>query len=70
MIEFIVPEQAPYFEAFGAALLAKTQGSILPPFEKLLKPAKVQFKRFKSLKTAEGRVTYLESKHGKVTGGA
>ncbi len=68
-IEFIVPEQAPYFEAFGAALLAKTQGSVLPSPEKLLKPAQVQFKRFKSLRTAEGRVTYLDAKRGKVKEG-
>ncbi len=68
-IEFIVPEQAPYFEAFGAALLAKQQGSILPPLEKLFKPAKVQFKRFQSLRSAEGRVTYLESRHGNVREG-
>jgi predicted CoA-substrate-specific enzyme activase len=68
-IEFIVPEQAPYFEAFGAALLAKTNGGILPAFGKLFKPSKVQFKRFRSLKTAEGRVTYLEAKRGKVRAG-
>ncbi|MBP1710523.1 MAG: CoA-substrate-specific enzyme activase, partial [Deltaproteobacteria bacterium] len=30
-IEFIVPEQAPYFEAYGAALMAGISGSVLPP---------------------------------------
>ncbi len=68
-VEFIVPEQAPYFEAFGAALLAKQSGSILPPIEKLLKPAKVQYKRFRSLRAAEDRVTYIPSKKGKVQAG-
>jgi len=61
-IEFIVPPQAPYFEAYGAALLAKNSGSDLPALSKLFKPGKVQFKRFKNLKTAESRVTYLSSK--------
>ncbi len=61
-INFIVPEQAAYFEAFGAALLAKNMGSILPPLEKLFKPAEIHFKRFSSLKTAEGKVTYIDAK--------
>jgi predicted CoA-substrate-specific enzyme activase len=68
-IEFIVPPQAPYFEAYGAALLAKDSGSILPPGNKLFKPGKVQFQRFKNLKAAEGRVTYLPSKRAKVVAG-
>lgn len=68
-VEFIIPEQAPYFEAYGAALLAKDNGSILPSIEKILKPAKIHYKRFKSLKTAEGRVTYIPSKKGKVVAG-
>ncbi|OPY87595.1 MAG: Activator of (R)-2-hydroxyglutaryl-CoA dehydratase [Smithella sp. PtaU1.Bin162] len=68
-IEFIVPDQASYFEAYGAALLAKDSGTPLPSIGKLFKPGKVQFKRFKSLKTAENRVTYLTSKKGKVVAG-
>ncbi len=68
-IEFIVPPQAPYFEAYGAALLAKDSGSILPPGNKLFKPGKVQFQRFKNLKAADGRVTYLPSKRAKVVAG-
>jgi predicted CoA-substrate-specific enzyme activase len=68
-IEFIVPPQAPYFEAYGAALLAKNSGSALPSLSKLFKPGKVQFKRFKNLKTAESRVTYLSSQKAKVVAG-
>ncbi len=68
-IEFIVPEPAAYFEAYGAALLAKNSGCTLPPLEKLFKPGKVQFKRFKNLMTAASRVTYLSSKKGKVVAG-
>lgn len=58
-IEFIVPQEAPYFEAYGAALMAEISGSVLPSAEKLFKSSQIQFKRFKSLQTAQGRVTYL-----------
>ncbi len=68
-IEFIVPEQAPYFEAYGAALMAGTSGSNLPPLSSLFKSSHIQFKRFKSLQTAQGRVTYLPSQKGKVVAG-
>jgi predicted CoA-substrate-specific enzyme activase len=65
-LEFIVPEQAPYFEAYGAALMAETSGSTLPSENALFKSSRIQFERFKSLKTAEGKVTYLPSRKGKV----
>ncbi len=68
-IEFIVPEQAPYFEAYGAALLASSSGSPLPSFDALFKSSRIQFKRFKSLQTAQGKVTYLPSRKGKVVAG-
>jgi len=68
-IEFVVPDQAPYFEAYGAALMAETSGSSLPPLNALFKSSHIQFKRFKSLQTAEGRVTYLPSQKGKVVAG-
>ncbi len=68
-VEFIVPEQAPYFEAYGAALMAAKSGSPLPPFEELFKSSQIQFKRFKSLQTAEGKVTYLPSQKTRVLAG-
>ena len=68
-IEFIVPEPAAYFEAYGAALLAKDSGSTLPSLNKLFQPGKVQFKRFKNLMTAANRVTYLSATSGKVVAG-
>ena len=68
-IEFIVPEQAPYFESYGAALLAATSGSRLPSLSSLFKSGHIQFKKFKSLQTAQGRVTYLPSQKGKVVDG-
>ena len=68
-IEFIVPEEAAYFEAYGAALMAGTSGSRLPPLNSLFKESHIQFKRFQSLQTAQGRVTYLPSQKGKVKAG-
>ncbi|HDQ03186.1 MAG TPA: activase [Deltaproteobacteria bacterium] len=68
-IELIIPEQAPYFEAYGAALLAKKSGSILPPVGSLFKKSRIQFKSFKKLQSAQGRVTYLPSQKGKVIAG-
>jgi predicted CoA-substrate-specific enzyme activase len=68
-VEFIIPEEAPYFEAYGAAILAAKAGSSLPEFENMFKDHEIGFSRYPSLKTAEGRVTYLESKRGKVKAG-
>ena len=68
-IEFLVPEEAAYFESFGAALLAKQSGSDLPSADGLFKSSRIQFKRFKSLQTAQGKVTYLSSQKGKVKAG-
>ena len=68
-IKFIVPEQAAYFEAFGAGLLAQEMGTTLPSVDKLIKPANIHFKRYGSLKTAEGKVTYVESKKTTVKAG-
>lgn len=68
-IELIIPPQAPFFEAYGAALLAQKTGSVLPEIDRLFKESRIQFKRFKNLKTAEKRVTYLPSQKGKVVAG-
>jgi len=65
-LDFFVPEQAPFFEAYGAALMARTSGSALPELNLLIKDSAIHFKRFKSLKTALGQVTYLPSQKGKV----
>ena len=68
-IEFICPDQSSFYEAFGAALLARETGSTLPSVEMLLKENEIEFERFNSLTEAEGRVTYLQSKTGKVKAG-
>ncbi len=63
-IEIIVPEEAPYFEAFGAAHLARNSGSPFPGIGNLFKPQQIEFARYKSLTTVEGRVHYLKSRRG------
>ena len=68
-IKFIIPEQASYFEAYGAALMARNSGSVIHSLNNLFLPNKIQFKQFKSLKTAEGKVTYLPSPKSKVIAG-
>jgi len=68
-IKFIIPDQAPYFEAYGAALMAINSGDILHSLNNLFKDNRIQFKQFKSLKTAEGKVTYLSSRKTKVIAG-
>lgn len=68
-IEFIITEQAPYLEAYGAALLARKIGSILPPLPRLIKANQVKFERYKNLESAESKVTYIASRHGKVKAG-
>ena len=68
-IKFIIPDQASYFEAYGAAFMARNSGSTLHSLSNLFLPNKIQFNRFKSLRTAEGKVTYLPSPKAKVTDG-
>lgn len=68
-IDFIVPESASFFEAFGAALLAEKSGSALPPLKNIFKQHDIQFPRYESLKSAEGRVKYIKSLRGRVRPG-
>ncbi|HQO23262.1 MAG TPA: BadF/BadG/BcrA/BcrD ATPase family protein, partial [Spirochaetota bacterium] len=69
LIEFIVPEESSYLEAFGAALLASTLGTSLPEGNDLFKKHELSFGRYNSLKTAESRVHYIPSKRGKAREG-
>jgi len=62
-IDFVVPEQAPYFEAFGAAHLARAQGKNLPPRESLVRPgATLTFKTFAPLSESADRVVHAPSR--------
>lgn len=57
-----VPEEAPYFEALGAALLGFTKGEKVK--DELFKEGETSFSRLSPLKQAENLVTFYESKRG------
>jgi len=61
-VEFLVPEEAPFFEAYGAALLAQSMGAELPPLEKLTNPLEVGFARFNDLNSARDLVEFIPSR--------
>jgi len=65
-IEFIIPEEAPVFEALGAAVLAVDFGSPLPKSEKLIRPSEVRFETLGSLRDWESKVRVFEKPDGKV----
>ncbi len=68
-LEIIVPEQARYFEAFGAALLADKSGSSLPAPDMLFKDINNAFGRYPSLKNSLGKVRYIEPLRGRIKAG-
>ncbi len=68
-IDFLIPDQAPYFEAYGAGLLAQQSGSILPSPAQLFKSHDIGFGRYSSLKSAEGMVNYIKSRRGTAKAG-
>ena len=68
-LEFVVPPEAPFFEAYGAALLARRGGAPLPPPQRLFRERQVGFARMRPLQEAAGRVTALPSRRGGVRAG-
>ncbi|MBN1962986.1 MAG: activase [Deltaproteobacteria bacterium] len=65
-IEFVVPKSAAYFEAFGAARLALTQGSLLPSFEAIIdQKQKLGFETLAPLAEHTEKVRYARSMRGK-----
>ena len=68
-IRFIVPPEAPYFEALGAAVLARTAGTPLPRRNLLVKEHEIRFERYEDLKKSRHMVRYHESHEGKVRKG-
>ena len=65
-IEFVVPSEGPYFEAYGAALLAADNGIDLPDRGDLFAGgAALSFATFPSLDNLEERVRYFPSMRGK-----
>ncbi|HSD65910.1 MAG TPA: BadF/BadG/BcrA/BcrD ATPase family protein, partial [Vicinamibacteria bacterium] len=70
-IELVVPAEARFFEAFGAAQLARDLGQPLPPRHRRLRalPA-LAATPFAPLATAERRVRYFPSRRGSLRPGA
>lgn len=68
-IEWIVPKEAPYFEAYGAALLAQSDGTPLPPIEMLLRSSAIGFGELEDLKQYYDKVTYYEAHEGQIEAG-
>ena len=64
-IDFVVPKEAPYFEAFGAACLADEQGRALPAIEDLLAGGQtLSYATFPPLGELESKVHYVPSIRG------
>ncbi|MEN9308519.1 MAG: hypothetical protein RL173_2451 [Fibrobacterota bacterium] len=61
-VEFLVPEQAAWLEAWGMADLAITEGAPLPEIDELLGDANIQYPRAPSLELAKDKVRFVESK--------
>lgn len=68
-IEFIIPEEAAYFEAFGAALLASETGTPYPGTDHLMKPGEVRFSHLDDLKSAMDKVSYFSADEVKLEEG-
>ena len=64
-IDFVVPEEAPYFEAFGAAQLARGQAGAALPDRDLVRPgSELIFKTFAPLQESSDLVQYATSRRG------
>ncbi len=63
-IDFVLPDEAPYFEAFGAAHLARTSGELLPEGEPVRPGSALVFKTFKPLSQSSELVFHAPSRRG------
>ncbi|HAP43640.1 MAG TPA: activase [Spirochaetaceae bacterium] len=68
-INFIVPETASVFEAYGAAIFAAHSGSPLPSVDKLLKLNTVRFDTLPDLKKWKDKVRFFQKSDAKVVAG-
>jgi len=63
-IDFVLPTEGPYFEAFGAAHLARKQGALLTAGELVRPGLTLAFKTFKPLSAAGNLVHHAPSRRG------
>jgi predicted CoA-substrate-specific enzyme activase len=68
-IDFVITKEASYFEAFGAAILARESGSPFPGEKKLLRSNEIRFGRLSDLEGVRDKVQYFEGKTGPVRAG-
>ena len=69
-VELIVPREAAYIEAYGAALLAAERGVPLPEEGVLVADADLGYARGRPLSEAKEHVTFLPPRRGRGEGGA
>lgn len=64
-LEIVVPTQSPYFEAYGAAFLAKEQGAPLPTLDELFTTGDaLSYDTYPSIRTSKDKVKYMASMRG------
>jgi predicted CoA-substrate-specific enzyme activase len=63
-VEFVVPPEAPFIEALGAAHLAAARGTPLPALDALIRAGELAYARGESLANAAELVTFAESRRG------
>jgi len=63
-IDFLLPGEAPYFEAFGAAHLARSQGAMLPEGALVRPGSALVFKTFRPLSESSHLVHHAPSRRG------
>src|SRR5512145_3213390 len=68
-VELIVPREAAYLEAYGAALLAGERGRPMPDAGKLVADADLGYARGRPLTEAQDHVTFLPQRRGKAVAG-
>jgi predicted CoA-substrate-specific enzyme activase len=68
-VTFDIPATAACFEAYGAALLAQTQGEPLPDVRQLFHDEHVSYEKLPPLTDFASRVHYVQPRHGKVQRG-
>jgi predicted CoA-substrate-specific enzyme activase len=68
-IAFQIPDIAACFEAYGAALLAETQGEPLPDVAHIFHKEHVSYEKLQPLTDFTSRVHYMQPKRGKVRRG-
>jgi predicted CoA-substrate-specific enzyme activase len=68
-IEFVRPDTAPMFEAYGAALLAAKEGEPMPNVDNIYTDEHTSYEKMKSLPDYKDQVTYMKPKHGMIRKG-